>query len=380
MKITFLTPSDNLTGGTRVIATYARLLQQRGHTVTVVSNAPDQPTLRQRWQALRRGRWLPAVLPSTGHIALSGVTHRTLDRPRAIVSADVPDADVVVATWWETAVWMHALPPSKGRHVHLIQGHEVWTGGDVRERVHAALRLPGRKIAISQALAREIQAELGDLHIDVVPNAVDLDLFNAPARERGSPPTVGFIYARSPIKGSDLCARACELARLQLKDLRVLAFGIDTPSTDWPLPAGTEFIRCPDQALLPSLYARCDAWLFGSRLDSFGLPILEAMACRTPVIGVPVGAAPQLLGDGCGVLLPDASPQAMADALVRLCGGLPADWARLSASAHERAHRYSWDDAATHLLSLLHEPAPAPAPTPAPSTAAARSSALASLA
>jgi glycosyltransferase involved in cell wall biosynthesis len=353
MKITFLTPCDNLTGGTRVIATYARLLQQRGHSITVVSNAPDRPTLRQRLQRLRQGRRLAVDEPMVGHMALSGVPHRILERPRAIRAADVPDADVVIATWWETADWMHALPASKGRHVHLIQGYEVWTGGDVRQRVHAVLRAPGRKIAISQALACEIRQAVGELPIDVVPNAVDLDHFDAPTRQPGRPPTVGFIYARSPIKGSDLCARACELARQQLPGLRVLAFGVDQPSADWPLPAGAEFIHRPQQHLLPQLYARCDAWLFGSRLDSFGLPILEAMACRTPVIGVPVGAAPELLAAGGGVLLPDASPEAMAAALAGLCSAPAADWVRQSTLAHERAHRYSWDDATDRLLTLL---------------------------
>jgi glycosyltransferase involved in cell wall biosynthesis len=364
MRITFLTPADNMTGGTRVIATYARLLQQRGHAVQVVSNAPNVPTLRQRWQALRSGAAgsrRPAPPAPAGHLAQAGVPHRVLERPRPITANDVPDADVVIATWWETAVWMHALPATKGRRVHLVQGHEVWTGGDVRQRVHAALRLPNRKIAISLALAREIEAELGDVHLSVVPNAVDLGLFDAPLRQRGQPPTVGFIYARTPIKGSDLCARACELARRRIPDLRVLAFGVDTPCADWPLPAGSEFVHLPAQHRIPGLYARCDAWLFGSRLDSFGLPILEAMACRTPVVGVPIGAAPDLLSAGGGVLLPEATPEAMADALVQVCSGLADDWDRLSAQAHERAHRYSWDDATNRLLGLLQDDG---APTP----------------
>ena len=358
MKITFLTPADNLTGGTRVIATYARLLQQRGHAVQVVSNAPDVPSLRQRWQALRRGEGWPQVrhVPApAGHIAQSGVPHRVLERLRPITANDVPDADIVIATWWETAVWMHTLPAAKGRRVHLVQGHEVWTGGDVRQRVHAALRLPNRKIAISSALAREIEAELGDVRLSVVPNAVDLGLFDAPVRHRGQPPTAGFIYARTPIKGSDLCARACELARRRIPRLRVLAFGVDTPCADWPLPVGAEFVHLPAQHRIPSLYAQCDAWLFGSRLDSFGLPILEAMACRTPVVGVPIGAAPDLLSAGGGVLLSEATPEAMADALVQVCSGPAEHWDRLSAQAHERAHRYSWDDATNRLLGLLQD-------------------------
>ncbi len=357
MKITFLTPADNLTGGTRVIATYARLLQQRGHAVQVLSNAPDVPSLRQRWQALRRGEgWPPQSAPIVvGHIAQSGVPHRVLDRPRPITANDVPDADIVIATWWETAVWMHTLPAAKGRRVHLIQGHEVWTGGDVRQRVHDALRLPNHKIAISSALAREIETELGDVRLGVVPNAVDLGLFDAPVRRRGEPPTVGFIYARSPIKGSDLCARACELARCRISDLRVLAFGVDAPCAEWPLPAGAEFIHLPQQQRIPLLYAACDAWLFGSRMDSFGLPILEAMACRTPVVGVPIGAAPDLLSAGGGVLLSSASPEAMAEALVQVCSEPAERWDRLSAQAHELAHRYSWDDATSRLLSLLQD-------------------------
>jgi glycosyltransferase involved in cell wall biosynthesis len=355
MRITFLMPADDLTGGNRVVGTYARRLNDRGHEVLVVCNAPDRPPLRERVRAWRTGRLAELRArsrPQRGHIALAGVPHKTLERPRSIDAGDLPDADVVVATWWETAVWMQRLPASKGRPVHLIQGYEVWAGRN-RSRVHAALRLPNRKIAISRALAREIEGELGDLGIVVVPNAVDLDQFDAPVRRRGMPPTVGFIYARAPFKGADIAIRACELARRELPELRVLAFGGDEPTADLPLPPGTEFVRSPPQDCLASLYARCDAWLFASRRDSFGLPILEAMACRTPVVGVPVGAAPELLADGDGLLVQPESPQAMADAIVALCRMSPADWQLASQRAYERARRYSWDDATTRLLTAI---------------------------
>jgi glycosyltransferase involved in cell wall biosynthesis len=349
-------PADDLTGGNRVVGMYAKHLRARGHEVLVVSNAPDRASLRERARALRDGRWRECrarMRPPPGHIALSGVPHKVLERPRPMTAADLPDADVLVATWWETGVWMHGMPGSKGRKVHLIQGYEIWAGGDVKARVHAALRLPNRKIAISASLARDIEAELGDLGITVVPNAVDLVQFDAPPRPRGEPPTVGFIYAHARFKGADTCIRACELARRELPNLRVLAFGGDEPSRERPLPAGAEFVRRPAQDRIASLYARCDAWLFGSRLDSFGLPILEAMACRTPVIGVPVGAAPELLPDGGGVLVPPESPEAMAAALVALCREPEAAWRRASERAYARAHGYSWDDATTRLLEAL---------------------------
>jgi glycosyltransferase involved in cell wall biosynthesis len=356
MRITFMMPADDLTGGNRVVATYAARLRDRGHEVLVVSNAADRPMLRERLRALRHGRYRELRArsrPRPGHVALAGVPHSVLERPRAIEARDLPDADVLVATWWETAMWMDAMPLAKGRKVHLIQGYEVWTGGEVRERVHAALRLPNRKIAISRSLARDIESALGDLGIAVVPNAVDLAQFDAPPRARGEPPTVGFVYSGAAIKGADLCARACELARRDIPRLRVLAFGADEPSADLPLPAGTEFHLRPPQDRLAALYARCDAWLFASRLDSFGLPILEAMACRTPVVGVPIGAAPELLADGSGRLVPPESPEQMAAAIVSLCAGPLEQWSACSDRAHRRAHTYSWDDATDRLLDAL---------------------------
>ena len=268
----------------------------------------------------------------------------------------LPDADLLIATWWETALWVDAMPASKGRKVHLIQGYEIWTGGDVRARLHAALRLPNRKIAISSQLKFDIEAELGDLDIRVVPNAVDLVQFDAPSRDRGEPPTVGFTYSPQAIKGAEIIQEACRLARQGIPGLRTLAFGSEHPTEALPLPPDTEFHHCPPQDQIAGLYARCDAWLFASRLDSFGLPILESMACRTPVIGVPIGAAPELLADGAGVLVPSESPEAMAAALVALLQSPPDAWKRMSTISYQRAHSYSWNDATALLLKAIGDP------------------------
>lgn len=366
MRITFMMPADDLTGGNRVVATYAKILRARGHEVLVVSNAPDRSSVREQLRALRHGQWRAMrarLVPKPGHIALSGVPHQVLERPRPIEASDLPDADVLIATWWETAVWMQAMPAVKGRKVHLIQGFETWTGGEARERVYAALRLPNLKLAISAGLKRDIEAELGDLGIAVVSNAVDLQQFDAPPRTRSEPPTVGFIYAQAPFKGADRCLLAIARARQTLPDLRVLAFGADQPTPEWPLPPSTRYVCRPAQDQLATLYAACDAWLFASRVDSFGLPILEAMACRTPVIGVPVGAAPELLTDGAGVLVGATLTgvtereliEDMASAMVVLCQQPASAWQHMSQRAHERAHSYSWLDATDRLLQLLQD-------------------------
>ena len=356
MRITFLMPSDNLTGGNRVVAIYAQQLLARGHEVLVISCAPDRLSLRESARAVLKRDWASLCQhnnPEPGHIALSGVPHKVLECPRAITAADVPDADIIIATWWETAVWMHAMPACKGRKVHLIQGYEVWFGPQAIAQVHAALQLPNVKIAISSDLKHTIEEKLGNLGITVVPNAVDLTQFTAEPRNRQPTPTVGFVYAVAAIKGADICAQACALARRDIPDLKVVAFGADQPSPTVPLPPGTDYFYRPAQTALKNIYGRCDVWLFGSRLDSFGLPILEAMACRTPVIAVPIGAAPDLLGDGTGVLVAKESPEAMAKALVELFLQPAHDWLQRSNRAYQKAHNYSWEDATTRLLAAL---------------------------
>jgi glycosyltransferase involved in cell wall biosynthesis len=352
MRFTFLLPCDNFTGGARVIAVYASELQKLGHDVLVVTCGQDPLPWRQRLRALFK-----PVQPAgpLGHIALSGVPHKVLERLGPITASDVPDADVVVATWWETAVWMHGFPDSKGRRVHMIQGYEAWFGPQVLPQLHAALRQPNTKLAISRGLAKTIEDALGPLDIHVVANAVDLQQFNAPPRPRNQPPRVGFIYAHADIKGSDICIAACELARQQIPDLQVLAFGTEAVSAELPLPTGAQYFYRPAQQDLRTHYAACDYWLFGSRLDSFGLPILEAMACRTPVIGVPIGAAPDLISEGGGVLVNFASVESMAQAIVALCRSSAADWQRMSDAAHTTAHAYSWADATQKLLQVLKQ-------------------------
>ena len=350
MRFTFLVPSDNFTGGARVVAVYARELMVLGHDVLVITCKADSPGWRQRLRAL-----FAKKVPETprGHIAVSGVPHKAMARYGAIAVGDVPDADVIMATWWETAVWMHAMPAAKGKKVHLIQGYEVWFGLAFLPKVHAALRLPNIKIAISRDLKETIDQAVPGLAISLVANAVDLEQFQAPERVRNPLPQVGFIYALAAIKGADVCAQACVLARKRLPGLRVLAFGTDQPSDTLPLPPQTQFFHRPEQNALREHYAACDVWLFGSRLDSFGLPILEAMACRTPVIAVPVGAAPDLIAGGGGVLVPGESPQAMADAIIKLCTQPVQDWHAMSDSAHATAHGYSWADATNKLVESI---------------------------
>ena len=66
---------------------------------------------------------------------------------------------------------------------------------------------------------------------------------------------------------------------------------------------------------MKELYGGCDAWLFATRNEGFGLPILEAMACRTPGDRHAGRGGAGTDGAGGGIMVPPEDPGEMADAI-----------------------------------------------------------------
>lgn len=353
MKITFVIASAfNLSGGDRIIASYAHSLRKRGHDVVVVSRGRRPITLRDRARALCKGEGWLSEKPAPSHFDVLDVPRYLIDQFRPIVDADLPDADVVIATWWETAEWVANLSPSKGAKAYFVQHHEVFDYLP-KEQAKASYRLPLHKITVAQWLADLMRTQYNDADTSLVPNSVDVNLFYASPRSKQKVPTIGMTYAPIPWKGCDISFKAFTLAAQQIPDLRLVAFGSTQPRPELPLPPNTKFFFQPPQSLLSDLYAKCDVWLFGSRIEGFGLPILEAMACRTPVIGTPAGAAPELLADGAGLLVNLEDAEGMASAIVKLCQFSEREWQAMSDTAYKKVTSYTLEDATTLFESAL---------------------------
>lgn len=356
VRITFVMPVADLSGGSRVVADYARHLAHGGHEITVVSQPPRQPSLKQQVKRLIRGRGLlPRVPLPISHFDGLPIQHRVLEIARPMTDRDVPDADVVIATWWETAEDVGRFSASKGAKGYFVQHDErVFLPGNTEwaRRVAATWKLPMHKITIAEWLRQLLEEETGH-RIDLVPNSVDHAVFYCCKRSRQPRPTVGFMYSEAAFKGVGLMADAVNRARKVIPELRVLAFGQSPPRRADEIPVGVEFQLRPAQATIRDIYSSCDAWLFGSSVEGFGLPILESLACGTPVIGTPAGAAPELLADGGGVIVPHSAPQAMADAIVLVLRQSDGAWEQMSARAVSTAGKYTLAEAAGRFAAAL---------------------------
>jgi glycosyltransferase involved in cell wall biosynthesis len=330
----------------RVVSIYARALAERGHAVTIAIREYFKPTLRDRLRLLVNSLLVhrePSAVQRDRPLDFGNVAMVKVPSSRPLRDEDLPDADVIVATWWETAEAIKMLGDTKGRHAYLIQHHEVFDYLP-RERVTETYKQPMLQIVVSSWLDAIMKQQYGARNIVMIPNAVDCRQFYPDRRAKQEQPTIGFMYDSSAAwKGLALMLNAISLARNKIGNLQVLAFGHGAPDSQLPLPDGALYFQSPPQQQLRSIYSSCDAWLFGSSIEGFGLPILESMACGTPVIGTPAGAAPELLAEGRGILVPHDNPQAMADAIVELCSETASKWLTRSERVSSFARGSSWD-------------------------------------
>lgn len=111
------------------------------------------------------------------------------------------------------------------------------------------------------------------------------------------------------------------------------------------------FLGSLDHATLRWLYAGARALIFPSRLESFGLPPLEAMAYGVPVAASRIDAVLEVCGDAVLYFDPDSSGE-LADVMVRLLedDGLRKD---LVARGRLRAQQFSWGETARRTLDVL---------------------------
>ncbi len=106
-----------------------------------------------------------------------------------------------------------------------------------------------------------------------------------------------------------------------------------------------------DDEDLPALYSAADLLTFPSLYEGFGLPLLEAMACGTPVITSDASSLPEVAADGSAVLLSPHDEAAWTSALLDALTDEPAR-RRLIEAGFARAQRFTWEAAAHQLVDL----------------------------
>lgn len=193
--------------------------------------------------------------------------------------------------------------------------------------VKYALKKSYEVICVSRALREEVLNVIRR-HVVVIPNVIDTSQFHL-VREKHDKINIGFLGSlNNRNKGLDLLLQA--ISSIDKINIRVYIGGKGNLED--------EFIRQAEQlnladictfygGILPEkrqeFYSKLDMFILPSRYETFGIVIVEAMACGIPVISTKCGGPEDIITEETGILVQKNNVNDLADAIKKMIQNLP---------------------------------------------------------
>jgi glycosyltransferase involved in cell wall biosynthesis len=372
--ITFILPTYPFypTGGYKVVYEYANNLVSRGYGVTVVhprfldnkiitKNSNDNilsnlnhliETKSPNYHILSNLIYWKDKYVRSPKINWQIVNDKVkIIYVKKLLSKNIPKADIIFATAWETAEFVYKLPLSKGEKFYLIQGYEIWNNNE--EQVNKTWKFPIKKVVISNWLY-EIGINLGipKNQIKHIPNGIDLTKFKIKENIENRPQKIAMLYHDDEWKGSKDGIEALQIAKKEHTNLRAILFGII--SRPKYLPKWIDYIQNPPQdELVKDVYNGSSIYLCPSWTEGWHLPPAEAMACGCAVVSTNIGGVGDYAINGKTALLsPIKNADLLAKNLIKL---LDYDDHRilLAKRGNSNIKNFTWNRATNSLVKFM---------------------------
>jgi glycosyltransferase involved in cell wall biosynthesis len=228
-------------------------------------------------------------------------------------------------------------------------------------------------LTVSEFSRRAILERYGlpEERVVVTPDAVDPDRFrpldpgpeldSLRSRYRLEAPFILNVGRIEPRKNLERLIRAFDRVRRQLDDrLQLVLVGQDDFRSETirreaaELPENAvRFLGPVPDADLPGLYNLASVLAYPSLVEGFGMPVLEAMACGTPVLSSPRGALPEVGGE-CAVWAEPEDTEAIASGIEHLLTDSD-DRDRLRRAGLERSQGFRWEETARRTLEVYRK-------------------------
>jgi glycosyltransferase involved in cell wall biosynthesis len=101
---------------------------------------------------------------------------------------------------------------------------------------------------------------------------------------------------------------------------------------------------------LPAIYCQCEIFLYPSLRESFGIPMLEAMACGAPVITSNTSSMPEVAGDAACIIDP-FKPEELTEAMVKILSDSNLKES-LVGKGYQQAAKFSWKAMSENVLEI----------------------------
>lgn len=190
---------------------------------------------------------------------------------------------------------------------------------------------------------------------------VDLEAFRPAKRSRGEPFTIGYIGRLIRPKGVHLLVDA--LAQIKSENWRLLIVGdgeqrplIEQKLVEYGMLDRCQFAGAVPYDETPQYFQKIDVLVMPTKTtrnfrEQFGRVLIEAMACRVPVIGSTCGAIPEVIGDA-GLVVPENDATALARALRRVIRDKNLQKTMAAAGRRRVEENFTWECVAEQIFSI----------------------------
>lgn len=340
----------------------AKELAKRGHKVFVVggdteSRVAGNMTVFARPNAIKSGIlalkvalkipkksfWLLkdiGLRGTVGRLSLVQITRDFLEKEKIdVIDGHYEDYGAAVA--YLTSILC------KTRYVCTChRGTLATISGGRRDVIKVALENANCVIVPSHSLANDAKEYCPKELITVVHNAVDLNLFK-PVNERiFKRKTILSIGRFDKLKGYEFLLEAMKGVLEINKNVDLLVVGcgpeehnIKRIAKNSDILDNVIFIDFIPPDDLPKYYSSCEFFVLATLCESFGITLVEAMACGIPVVSTTVAAVPEVV-DGGGILVEPRNSDQLAEAMLKLLNDENLR-RKLSKKALEQAQKFS---------------------------------------
>ncbi len=291
------------------------------------------------------------VVPGTFNYRLPLNPERWTDLLNALEPSLIEAGDAFHPAWCAAHVArQRGIPVAAFYHSNLPQIIGRRAGGFSERMVQRYIRALYERFDVVFAPSRLMCAYLHDIgvpHAVYQPLGVDANVFRPECRSTDlreklglAPETRVLVYAGRFAGEKNLPVLLQAFARLG-HPYHLLMIGGDHQAHPANNVSILPYRR--DSRELAQWFASADALVHAGTKETFGLVILESMACGRPVVAVNAGAIPEFVDDSVGILATPNSPASMAEAIATL---YERDLGQMGAAARARVlQHYTWDHA-----------------------------------
>lgn len=380
---------------------YANRLQERGHIINVVYPLVPvrlKPKIMMKdigfqiketfsnIYKIRKSTWMEL---NTNLIMIP----TTNPKYAKYVQELIPEADVIIATSWETAYFVSELSQKKGEKYYFVQSYEIWDIWEnekcwekikkvendpskwlfemsylipqsdylrkSKELVDNTYTIPNlKKITIASWLEELLKVRFDQIVDGMITNGVNLEEFFCEDLSRKwmtknnkeNITILSSLRGGSVLKGDFDLIKSLSIIKEMYPEINIKVYG-----TKWhiKIPKYIHFTNKPYGENLRKLYCSAEIFISASRLEGCQLPPMEAMACGCAVVATNIGGIPDYsINDKTALIVPPNDPEKIAANVIKLIEN-EEERIEIAKNGYHYIKQFTWDKATDKLEQIF---------------------------